>query len=91
MWLMVFGVSLYYCGFVHPQNIKNTLLLCTISLLTGMLTWLSVGYSLSFYGSLSAFFNGMIVGLVGNTSSVGYALPYQSILIALIVGPLARV
>lgn len=53
MWLMIFGVGLYYVVFVGEKYIQHTLLLGIVSLFAGSLTWLFGGFSLSYFGSLS--------------------------------------
>ncbi len=52
MWLMIFGVILYYVGMVHQQAIPHTLVLGLVTLLSASFCWLVVGYSLSFFGDL---------------------------------------
>lgn len=53
MWLMIFGVILYYAGIVQKENASQVLLLGTVTLLCASFFWLAMGYSLSFYGNLT--------------------------------------
>ena len=48
MWLMIFGVILYYVGLVNHRYIHHTLILGLVTIISGTLCWLFVGYSLSF-------------------------------------------
>lgn len=51
MWLMIFGVVLYYIGIINRKYIHHILILGIITILTSTLFWLFIGYSLSFYGN----------------------------------------
>ena len=52
MWLMVFGVVLYYIGMIDRKYIRHTLVLGIITILSTTVFWLAMGYSLSFYGNI---------------------------------------
>ncbi|MDK6430121.1 ammonium transporter, partial [Enterococcus faecalis] len=52
MWLMIFGVILYYVGLVNHRYIHHTLILGLVTIISGTLCWLFVGYSLSFFGNI---------------------------------------
>jgi Amt family ammonium transporter len=52
MSLMIFGVVLYYTGFVHPDNSRYTFLMGILAILITSVVWILMGYSLSFYGNL---------------------------------------
>ncbi len=45
MWLMIFGVILYYVGLVNHRYIHHTLILGLVTIISGTLCWLFVGYS----------------------------------------------
>lgn len=52
MWLMIFGVILYYIGLVDRKYIRHTMILGMITILSAALCWLLIGYSLSFFGDI---------------------------------------
>ena len=43
MWLMIFGVILYYVGLVNHRYIHHTLILGLVTIISGTLCWLFVG------------------------------------------------
>lgn len=53
MWLMIFGVVLYYIGFIGKKSVQHTLLLGTTTLIFSSLLWLFGGFSISYYGNLA--------------------------------------
>lgn len=55
MWLMLFGLPLFYLGYVNQKNIEKTLLNCLFAVGITGLYWLISGYSISFLGELSLF------------------------------------
>ena len=56
MWLMIFGVCLYYTGLVKEKNRIHTLYYTITSLFLTMILWLIAGYSLAFHD------NGIVIG-----------------------------
>lgn len=52
MWLMIFGVILYYVGLVNYRYIYYILILGLVIIIFGILCWLFVGYLLSFFGNI---------------------------------------
>lgn len=50
MWLMVFGVGIYYTAFVPEGQAREILLVTTLALSVTMVTWLTFAYAWAFQG-----------------------------------------
>ncbi len=75
--LMVFGLSFFYGGLVHENNVVNTMKMSLICLGLISLEWVLVGYSISF--GLGQFWGGLShVGLsgVGMEPQEGSTIPH---------------
>ncbi|MDO4432939.1 MAG: ammonium transporter [Aerococcaceae bacterium] len=52
MWLMIFGVGLFYDAYLDQQLRPYFTKIFLVAILTTIVTWLVAGYSLAFHGSL---------------------------------------
>ncbi len=77
LFMLVPGLALFYGGLMRAKNMLSVLMQCTVIGAVIMLIWVTVGYSLAFGGSESAYFGGFakmfLKGVTADSTSATFS------------------